>query len=121
MRKVIGVLIILLFACTQSSEKPQNLVSEEKMALILSEILIYQQSNYAAYAETDVLEYEHINSALITSHGVSTKDFEESYTYYVGVPDLYNKILLDTRSILESKLPEEERIKREKIRSETEK
>lgn len=121
MRKFIGILVIFLFACKQTVEKPRNLISPEKMATILSEVFMYQQSNYVAYAETDKVEYEKINSTLITSQGVSIKDFEESYLYYAGNPDLYDKILIDVRTILEQKLPEQERSNREKARSEAEK
>jgi len=119
MRKFIAIFIITLASCGPQTEVPENLISQEKMTTILTDLILYQQSNYAAHAEIGPLDFGKINTVLITNQNVSISDFETSYKYYINTPDLYNEILIDIRTELESRLPDEDRIKREKLRAET--
>ncbi len=121
MKQVFYFFSIFLFSCTQTVEKPGNLLTEDKMINILTDIYIHQQSSYMNEAEGKPLDYARVNAHLLEQHGVNVKDFEESYEYYVLNPDLYEPMLLKIRNKLESHLSEEDQLKRENLRKETEK
>ncbi|SMC81518.1 DUF4296 domain-containing protein [Moheibacter sediminis] len=113
--------VIFLFSCSHIVEKPKNLVSEEKMTEILIDIYLHQQSSYLAEIGSKPLDYAKINAHLLKQHSVKIQDFEKSYEYYVLNPDIYEPMLVEIRNRLESRLPEEERIRKENLRKEAEK
>lgn len=113
--------ILILSSCTQIVEKPDNLVSEDKMIDVLTDIYTHQQSSYMNEMGGKPLDYASVNANLLKEHGVTVKDFEKSYEYYVLNPDIYEPMLLEIRNNIESQLPEQERIKRENQRKDAEK
>lgn len=116
MRNCFFLFLILIFSCTQNVEKPKNLVSEEKMVDILVEIYLHQQASYMNELGGKPLDYAKLNAYLLEEQGVKIEDFEKSYEYYVLNPDIYEPMLVEIRDQLEKRLPEEDRIKREKER-----
>lgn len=116
MRNLLAILAFTLISCSHNVDEPSNLLSEDKMKSIITDLLLYQQTNYVAHAEIGLIDYAKMNTFLISNHGATVKEFEESYTFYISHPDRYNKLLLEIRHDLEQRLPEAERIKREKIR-----
>ena len=115
------VLMTWVASCMQHVEKPDNLISEEKMTQVLTDIYIHQQSSYMNVTGDEPLDYAKVNAHLLHRHGLTIADFEKSYEYYLLNPDLYEAVLLKIREELESQLPEEDRLKRENIRRENEK
>ena len=120
-RILILFFILIISACTKNAEQPENLVSEGKMAGIIAEIYLYQQSGYLQEIKNSQPDFAKIDAGLIKKHGVEIQDFEESYRFYVLHPDQYNKIMKQVRDILEKQLPEKERQKRIEERKQSEK
>lgn len=110
-----------MISCTHIVEEPENLISEDKMADVLTEIYLHQQASYLNASAGKPLDYARLNLSLLEQQGVKLQDFEESYEYYVLNPDLYESILLNVRNKLENKLPEKDRIQRQKMREEADK
>lgn len=115
------VLMTWMTSCMQHVEKPDNLISEEKMTQVLTDIYIHQQSSYINVIGEEPLDYAKVNAYLLHRHGLTITDFEKNYEYYLLNPDLYESVLLKIRDELESRLPEEDQLKRENIRKENEK
>lgn len=121
MRKLLFIFSILIISCTQTVEKPKNLVSEEKMIDILVEIYKYQSSSYMNETGGKPINFARLNTHILEKQGVNIEDFEKSYEYYVLSPDLYEPMLIEVRTKLENQLPEADRIKRENDRKAAEK
>lgn len=105
-------IFIFLFNCTSNVEKPKNLLDEEKMTLILSDIYLYQQAGYLNEINSENSDFSKIDAQILYNHKTNPKDFKESYQYYYLHPDKYNDLLIEVREHLEEKLPEKERQKR---------
>lgn len=118
MKQVICLLLIFLSSCARNVEKPDNLLGEDKMSNIMVDIYIHQQSSYLNTIGGTPPDYAKVNTQLLKEHGVSVDDFEKSFEFYFLHPDLYESLLLQIRTKLESQLPEAERIKREALRQE---
>lgn len=116
--KLLIPLFFVLISCNQQVKKPKNLISQENMVEILTDIYLHQQPAYAQLAMDGNLNYAEIDAQIIKKHNSTIELFKESFEYYVLTPELYTEILLKVRENLENKLPEEER---EKIREEREK
>lgn len=116
MRKIVfmGLIGLLFFGmgCNDNNPKPKNLVSENKMAEILTEIYLHQQPTYMNEIPNREWNMAETDLVLIEKHGLSLDDFRASYRYYVMNPDRYNKILRLIRDELENKLPEDEKNRR---------
>lgn len=113
-------LVLSILSCTHTVERPENLISEDQMVRILSDIYIHQQSSYLLEVENSKPDFAKIDVAIIESHGVKIQDFENSYKYYVLSPETYNDLLTKVRDNLEQKLPKEEQIKRKEERKKEE-
>jgi hypothetical protein len=120
-RILIFISLFIFFSCTQTAKEPENLVGEDKMAEILSEIYFYQQSSYLSELKDKKPDYAKIDVHLIEKYGVTVQQFEDSYRYYVLIPEKYNEVLLKVRDKLENQLPENERKKRIEDRKNEEK
>lgn len=120
MRKLFFIFSIVIFSCTQNVQKSKNLISEEKMIEVLKDIYIHQQPSYMTEMGGKPLDYARLNLSLLDKHDLKLEDFEKSYEYYILNPDIYEAMLVEIRTQLESQLPEEERIKKERLRKEAE-
>lgn len=118
MKQAICFLLIFLCSCAQNVEKPDNLLSEQKMTDIMVDIYIHQQSSYLNTIGGNPPDYAKANTHLLQEHGVNVRNFEKSFEYYFLHPDLYESLLIKIGNRLENQLPEEERIKREDLRQE---
>lgn len=104
--------VFLFTACSKTVEKPENLISEDKMVDILYDTYLYQQSAYLSEINKPELNFAYVDALILQKHEVSAEDFKASYQYYVLVPDQYKKILRKIRDRMEEQLPEEERKQR---------
>lgn len=113
MKRVFCLILLVIFsACSKNVEQPENLVNEEKMVNIMTEIYLYQQSSYLQELKNKQPDFAKIDAQLIKKHGVEIQDFEESYRFYVLQPEKYRELLNQVRENLEKQLPENERKKR---------
>ncbi len=120
MRWVLIFLVFWFFSCTNTVEQPENLIPKDKMAEIISDIYLHQQSSYLIEIKHNPPDFATIDASIIEKHGTTIKDFEDSYRFYVLSPEEYNKLLITVRTNLEQKLPEQERLQREEERKKNE-
>ncbi|MDD3772739.1 MAG: DUF4296 domain-containing protein [Weeksellaceae bacterium] len=119
MRQTNYIFLFLIFfvSCSPLSVKePKNLISQEKMTEVLTDIYLHLQPAYSNQVLENSLNYAEIDAQIIAKHGLDIDTFKESFRYYVLTPELYSAILVDVRSNLESRLPEEERKMKEEER-----
>lgn len=88
------------------------------MVEVLTEIYIHQSGSYVNQMPEQPIDFARLNSYILTERNIKVEDFEKSYRYYVLNPDLYEPMLEEVRNNLENRLPEEERLKRQKERQE---
>jgi hypothetical protein len=116
------IFCLICWSCSKAIEKPEHLLSQNKMEEILTEVYLYQQPSYLTSLQNQPIEYAKVDAQILTKHEVSPKEFEESFRYYVLIPDTFKEILKNVRKNLENKLPEEERLRmqseKEKIENE---
>lgn len=87
--------ISLLSACENSIKKPDNLIPEEEMALILADVMLLE----ATY-NTKLIRVENKNelmrkfsAEILANHDVTKEAFDASYEYYVEEPEDFENIL----------------------------
>lgn len=119
------MLILISFcSCTSNVEKPENLLDEEKMTVILVDLYLHQQSSYLTEINSKKdqnFNFSQIDAQILHNHQTTADEFKESYKYYYLHPEKYTEILLDVRDKLEEKLSQKEREKRIQDRKEKEK
>lgn len=115
MKKIAIVLSLLFLAtsCNREVPKPDHLISEGKMRLILADIYIYRQSNMVVPNARNV-KYDQINMAILQKHNVSLDEFKESYDYYVINNFAYADMLTEIKDSLQNFLPPVEEDKKGK-------
>jgi hypothetical protein len=101
--------IVLIFSCNndglQTVEKPKNLISQEKLAEIISDIHLAESGLQLSNLSPDSLKrmtagyYDFI----FNKHQVKQSDFEMSYSYYLGNPPEMDSIYLKVIDGLNSK------------------
>lgn len=106
---LISCVFLLMFNCNKPIEKPKNLISEDKMAEIFSDLYLYQQSHFINYYQNNAIQINEVDAEILKNHGISVADFKENFNYYVIQPDKYKNILIRVREGFEQQLPEQER------------
>jgi len=101
--------IVLIFSCNndglQTVDKPKNLISQEKLAEIISDIHLAESGLQLSNLSPDSLNrmtagyYDFI----FDKHQVKQSDFEMSYNYYLGKPPEMDSIYLKVIDGLNSK------------------
>lgn len=79
--------LTLLFSCeikVKEIPEPKNLLSKEKMVVILEELMVVEQYVQAQYPQ--IHQFQEIarrsGDAILKKHGVSYKRFDEAMDYY---------------------------------------
>ncbi|MCE3294924.1 MAG: hypothetical protein K0R65_638 [Crocinitomicaceae bacterium] len=95
-------LFLVLFSCElqlQEIPAPDDLLPEEKIVLILEDLMVTEQYIQMKYPQPDYyLEVaKHSGDAILKKHGVTFKQFDSSLNYYGSHQDemqaIYNKVL----------------------------
>jgi hypothetical protein len=103
------LLPLVLLACTPEPEKPQDLISEEKMTRIMIDVHLTEAAigrtiqNY----DTSRVAYREAHKRILKRHAVSDSAFKHSYDFYLANPATLDKIyedVLDSLSLREAKL-----------------
>lgn len=93
MKKISFLLVfVLLFSCAEELiEKPDNLISEDKMATIFYDLAIV---NAAKNTSNDILKKNNIESMnyIFTKHDIDSIQFVKSDVYYASKPAVYREI-----------------------------
>ena len=105
MKKLIFVFILMgMFSCSEYIDKPDNLISKDKMSEIIADLAINDQVTFV-YPGTNL---ESGTRFILKSHDVKTEDFIASYRYYI-VKDKMTKIVDDAQKIIIEKDPKSEK------------
>ena len=105
MRLKIFLLTFLLTACS-SDDKPENLISEDKMSKVLTEIHILEaQINNLHFQHEDsaVFIYQKKRFELMKTFNLDTATFRVSLKYYLLNPDKMKEIYTEVKKNLEAK------------------
>ncbi|SDD85187.1 protein of unknown function [Pricia antarctica] len=106
-----SILIISLLSCNDNLlKKPDNLIPEDKMVEVLTDLAIVNAAkitNVALLQEHDIEPMAYI----FEKHGIDSLQFVESDRYYASLPIAYEKIYKKVESKLEeqTKVLEEEK------------
>lgn len=92
-------LLWLLFACGPNQEngtdRPDNLVDEDKMVAILTEIHLTEAKvskiNLRS-SDSSNLVYKQLERQLLRKYGVDTSAYSKSYIYYASHPEAMERI-----------------------------
>jgi len=111
MKKLIFFFVLIsLFSCGDYIDKPKNLVPQDKMAEIMSDLAINDQAVYM-YPNSNL---EAGTRYVLQIHNVKSADYTESFKYYV-VKEKMNGIVEDAQEILLKKDPKAEKYVKDKL------
>lgn len=85
MKRHLIIVLISLFGCIQlNSNKPDNALSREEMAKVMTEVHILEAKIYKLYLKQDTAKklYKHYENMLFDSLGITNEQFESSLAYY---------------------------------------
>ncbi|NBA78670.1 DUF4296 domain-containing protein [Emticicia sp. ODNR4P] len=101
MRARILLLIGLLSACS-ASDKPDNLIPEDKMITLLEEVHIAEnQVNnlHMGSADSALVVYQVLEKEIFKKYSIDTAIYRASFKYYVARPEqfkaMYEKVVKD--------------------------
>lgn len=114
MRKLIFLIAVVLFSCKDARpvNAPKNLVEEGKMSSLIADFAINEQLgmiNPNGNLDTN-------SRYILKRHGVSAKEFSESYHYYLSSPETIREILDDAQEIIKKQDPEAEKFIDKKLK-----
>ena len=88
--------VTLMISCKGGSEeaKPAGLVSEEKMADVLTDIRLLEGAYAGDFQRVDTSEYAigAYYEQLFSKHQLSRANFMDSYTYYAQHPEMMMRV-----------------------------
>jgi hypothetical protein len=98
MKKIFIVFFIslsFLSACDIGDSEPGNLIPKKKMALILKDFMLLEATyNTRLIRVENKDELMHtFSDEILANYGVSKKDFDDSYEYYVGNSQDFEEII----------------------------
>ncbi len=105
MRFRIILLVFALTACS-SDDKPKDLIAEDKMAVILSDIHVLEsQVNDMHISNTDsaLLIYQKLRVKTLKKYSIDTANFSKSLKYYIANPAYLKDIYVNVKKLLEEK------------------
>jgi len=86
----------LIFSCKSGSEenKPAGLISEEKMADVLTDIRLLEGAYAGDFQRVDTSEYAigAYYEQLFAKHQLNRSSFMDSYTYYAQHPEMMLRV-----------------------------
>ncbi len=100
MIRFICLLLLIFSACSGSDSPPKGLLSEEKMAAVLTDIHISEArvSNLKIGSmDSSLLVFQRMEENIWKKHKVDTLKYKESYAFYVSHPEqmerIYEKVI----------------------------
>lgn len=101
MKKLLLGLLFTLFSCTSPTARPENLIPKEKMAQLVVDFAVYEQS----YNVTNTTDLESSTRFILKKHKITSKQFKESYQYYLTNADDLEGIYEEAEKLLMQKDP----------------
>lgn len=102
MKKAVFLFVLMLCACSSPINKPKNLVPEDTMAEIIAELALSDQMSFlnaSGNMQTQTL-------FLFNKYGITSKQFSDSYKYYLADPGSLEKIFDEAQENIKEKDPE---------------
>jgi hypothetical protein len=97
MKNSISILLIsiALFSCKSGTDKPDNLIEEKEMVMILTDMTLLEATyNTRLIRVSDKKELMiKYSEEILRKHQVSKERFDLSYEYYIDEPEKFEAIL----------------------------
>jgi hypothetical protein len=101
-------LLILFSACQENPDKkPEGLIEEDKMSLVLEEVLLLE-SHYQSKFGVPGIYKEALDKSLASvfkKRGVTKKNFADSYAYYASQPETFKALNTQIMDRLSRQVP----------------
>jgi hypothetical protein len=113
MKRLLLTPLLLLFACSKdSNSKPDRLLSKDQMVNLLTDLHLaeakIQTLNYKS-ADSGKIAYLQLEEQVFTSHNITKKDYDSSFSYYnknlAELNEIYEKTI-DSIGMRQSKMAE---------------
>ena len=102
---ILFVMLTLVFSCNSGSEeaKPAGLLSEEKMAEVLTDVRLLEGAYAGDFQRVDTSEYAigAYYEQLFTKHQLTRDSFLENYTYYANHSEMMMRVETEVSRKLE--------------------
>ena len=109
---LISISFLLLFSCSDEVQKPEGVLSKEKMIKLLKELHLaeaYVNSNYN-YSDSSKYMYKTLEDSILKSLNVKEAEFDSSLKYYqknIKLMDQIYAAAIDSLNVQESVLKQE--------------
>jgi hypothetical protein len=113
-------IIVLTVRCNTDDRKPDNLLSEEKMVNILTDIhLIESDVNNMRITDADsnLAIYLYLETQLFKKYQIDTATYRNSYRYYIAQPEVFGKIYKQVLKVAEAQKKIEKPVLVKSVRS----
>ncbi|HKK44058.1 MAG TPA: DUF4296 domain-containing protein [Balneolaceae bacterium] len=81
---IVGLLLLLLAGCSESPEKPDNLIPQKKYVDLMVELQLVR--SYADNTQTDSTTIDSLTQVIFKKYKVSAQQFRTSHDYYQHFP-----------------------------------
>ncbi|WP_299218879.1 DUF4296 domain-containing protein [uncultured Aquimarina sp.] len=107
-------LVLIVFSCQSldKTQKPENLLAEDKMVEILTDIAFVKAAK-GSYKKVFDIEKINPESYILKKHGVDSLVFAENNNWYINQLDEYEEIFKKVKSNLEKSKVKFEKLKKE--------
>lgn len=93
---------LLAFSCSKPIEEPKDLISKNQMSEMIAEFALADQMSFLNQQGNMEIETRFI----LKKYGVTSKQFTDSYKFYLASPTALDKIYNDAQGIIISKDPD---------------
>lgn len=97
-------MIFCVFSCQEAIQKPEHILSKEKMAEIIADFAINDQS----YTIGENINSENATRFILKKYNIKGQLFSDSYKYYMTKPDNLKDIMDQAQELIKAKDPKAE-------------
>jgi len=98
------MMIFCVLSCQEAIQKPEHILSEEKMAEIIADFAINDQS----YTIGGNINSENATRFILKKYNIKGQLFSDSYKYYMTKPDVLKDIMDQAQELIKAKDPKAE-------------
>ena len=99
------LVLAILTSCVKDVKVPENLIQEEEMGEILSELLVKEEITRLLPYQKDslkVLFLEHYRPQVLEGHGTNIAVFDSSMKFYLHNPEIFERVAKKSESLLKA-------------------
>ena len=101
MKRLLSLLLLIVFACQEQVPAPSGLLSKDKMAAVMADFAIYSD----AYNIDRNVNMDDIGHYILQHEDITVKQFSDSYQYYLVRAGRLNDIYERAKKIILKKDP----------------